>query len=780
MDKEGTKRAVSSLVETFKRYESEGRLSGLNESNTRNAFIDPLFEALGWNMRDLEEVSLEESVSSKRVDYAFRVSGVIRFFVEAKAAGVPLEEKEARQAIDYAYYKAVPWVILTNFRQLIIYNSELEEGSQRFLLFEFSEYVERLDELLKLSKEGFASGELDNYAEKVGKGKKREPITKKLFSDLRQWRKELSSNIAGHSRMNKLDSEQIEEGVQKLLNRFVFIRTCEDRGLENQKLREAVRICREENKKRLMRYLGDVFDEFNEVYDSDLFAPHLAGELYIDNAVLERIIEGMYSYRFNDIDADVLGNVYEQYLAAGIGEKGQLRDKKMIRKEMGIYYTPTYIVDYIVKNTLGELIGKAKNASELSKIRVLDPACGSGSFLIRAFETLGKAYAKTNGGDNEMLTENVSRNAYDILTKNLHGVDLDAKAVEIAELNLLLRAARRRGRLPLLSENIKRGNSLISGTPEEMEKYFGKHWEQKHPFNWEEKFAEVMKEGGFDVVVGNPPYGADVTEEEKIYYVNKYKTTLGKINSYRLFIERTLQLLKDGGLLGLIVPNTWLSDNDSERLRKLILENYKVLKILVLPESLNVFEGVTQATTVIIIQKQKNSELVNNNEIIFMDDVTSKQNFDAFITGRIKQGLFCDFDGYKLITREPVLKIIRKVLSKGKDRIPSLFEVRQGEVNLTNYKEHLRAKRETGTRNLIRGDNIVRYCLVEGSGKEGYVVFRHIERDDSDKKRIILQEVSNMTQIRRLKATLLDHQANLGHTCNYLYLKDKKAPIGAN
>jgi hypothetical protein len=183
---------------------------------------------------------------------------------------------------------------------------------------------------------------------------------------------------------------------------------------------------------------------------------------------------------------------------------------------------------------------------------------------------------------------------------------------------------------------------------------------------------------------------------------------------------------------------------------------------------------------VIIIQKQKNSELVNNNEIIFMDDVTSKQNFDAFITGRIKQGLFCDFDGYKLITREPVLKIIRKVLSKGKDRIPSLFEVRQGEVNLTNYKEHLRAKRETGTRNLIRGDNIVRYCLVEGSGKEGYVVFRHIERDDSDKKRIILQEVSNMTQIRRLKATLLDHQANLGHTCNYLYLKDKKAPIGAN
>jgi len=348
-----------------------------------------------------------------------------------------------------------------------------------------------------------------------------------------------------------------------------------------------MREWKQERKRKLVSYVKDIFAEFRDNYDSDIFFPHAAGDLSLDDEVLEQVINGLYenpetgvSYKFSEIDADVLGNIYEQYLASILRKGGGLLDREAKRKEMGIYYTPTYIVDYIVKNTLGELLSKAKSAEVLEKIRVLDPACGSGSFLIRAYEALYDAYQKANGGDNEMLGENVSKNAYSILTKNLHGVDLDPKAVEIAELNLLLKAVTRRGLLPPLSENIKCGNSLISGTEEELEKYFGKHWEEKRPFNWEQEFPEVMKEGGFDVVIGNPPYGAEL-EEYTEFIKEKYRTNIGKINSYRLFIERAISLVKNNGFIGFIVPNTWLSDNDSALLRKEMLTKVRILKIVV-------------------------------------------------------------------------------------------------------------------------------------------------------------------------------------------------------
>ncbi|MCX6768296.1 MAG: N-6 DNA methylase, partial [Candidatus Micrarchaeota archaeon] len=471
--------------------------------------------------------------------------------------------------------------------------------------------AQRIDELRHLSRKSFSKGEIDEFAERVGKGRAREPLPKVLFSDFREWRRMLSKNIMEHSRMNKLTKEQVDEGVQKLLNRFVFIRTCEDRKLENQRLQEAVRLCKEEKKKKLTRYLSDIFFDFNDTYDSDLFAPHLAGELYVDDHVMESLIEGLYKYTFDDIDADVLGNVYEQYLASVLREGGGLREKDSKRKEMGIYYTPTYIVDYIVKNTVGELVKNAKTHEELEKIRILDPACGSGSFLIRAFSLLNGAYAKKNGGDQEMLGENVSRNAYTALTKNLFGVDLDPKAVEIAELNLLLRAARKRGRLPLLSSNIKRGNSLISGTPEELEKYFGKQWKEKHPFNWGEEFAEVMNGGGFDVVIGNPPYmnvKRGYFEDEKKWLEDRYETAKGQYDLYRLFLERAIKLCKDGGFISFIIPRRAATNENEIALRRFILDRCKIVKIA---ECGAAFEDASVENVIFVLQKcsdEKNRE----------------------------------------------------------------------------------------------------------------------------------------------------------------------------
>jgi len=612
MGKEDAKKAISSLVETFKRYESEGKLAGLNESNTKAAFIEPLFEALGWNVRDLEEVSRERQVLRGRADYAFRISDVTRFFVEAKAAGVALEEKEAWQAINYAYMKSVPWAVLTNFRELVVYNADWKakrsEDSQ-FLRFSCSDYVQRFEDLWLIGKESVSSGALDRKAETYGKKAAREPVSRALYQDLMRWRSLLSKSVARNDPRKKLSKEQVDEGVQRFLNRLIFIRTCEDRKIENERLREALRTWSSDGKRRLISHIRDIFDDFNELYDSDIFAPHMAGNLLIDDSELEKVVSGLYEsqdgvyYDFDAIDADVLGNIYEQYLATVMREGGGMLEREGKRKEMGIYYTPTYIVDYIVKNTLGELASGARDGSELERIKVLDPACGSGSFLIRAFEVLRDAYEKKNGGDHEMLGENVTHNAYTILTKNLHGVDLDPKAVEIAELNLLLRAARRKGLLPPLSDNIKRGNSLISGTPEEMERHFGKHWRDKHPFNWEEQFAGVMGEGGFDVVMGNPPYlnvKRGFFQDEQNFLETKFETAKGQYDLYRLFIERGLQLLKDGGYLGFIIPRRSFTNENEIYLRKYLLDKSNIRVIVDVGTA---FEDASVEAGILIVQK---------------------------------------------------------------------------------------------------------------------------------------------------------------------------------
>lgn len=246
------------------------------------------------------------------------------------------------------------------------------------------------------------------------------------------------------------------------------------------------------------------------------------------------------------------------------------------------------------------------------------------------------------------------------------------------------------------------------------------------------------------------------------------------MNSYKLFVERAINLLKDQDYLGFIVPNTWLSDNDSTLLRKLILTKTKIIKVLVLPESLRVFAGVTQATTVIILQKETNIEMVKKNMIIFLDEVTEKRNFDEFITGEIKQETFHHFEDYKILTKESVLNVITKIQKSGNERLSKYFNINQGEVNLTVYKEYLRNSEEPNSRILIRGNNIGRYSLdFTNSHKEGFIVFSNLKKDNSDKKRIILQEVSNMANKRRLKVVLLDFEANLGHTCNYLYFIDQ-------
>ncbi len=341
-----------------------------------------------------------------------------------------------------------------------------------------------------------------------------------------------------------------------------------------------------------MQRLRQIFIYYDGYYDSDLFAPHLLDDnrLHIDEYLIADILNGLYdipggmaSYDFSVIDADVLGRVYEQYLgyvSKHVEERAKqaqarlalgfaadfdykLVEKKQHRKEQGIYYTPKFVTDYIVRETVGRFL-QEHTYNENLNIKILDPACGSGSFLIRAYDELLKYHADVRS---KSTTEMDNFDRMPILTSNIFGVDLDQQAVEIARLNLLLRGLAKRDHLPPLTDNIKRGNSLISGTEEELKGYFGENWRDKHPFNWEYEFKDIMANGGFDIVIGNPPYVRIQTlpRDEADYYRSHFSSAHGSFDLYVLFIEKAIKLLKDRGKLGLITSGKFLKSPTAKR-----------------------------------------------------------------------------------------------------------------------------------------------------------------------------------------------------------------------
>ena len=267
-----------------------------------------------------------------------------------------------------------------------------------------SEFLEDFDELWLLSRESFEQGLFDKEAEKWGKKTKKSSIDKQLLTDFTRFRELLSKNITKLNLSKNLTEEELDESIQRIFDRLIFIRNCEDRELEAKKLISNLREWESRGRGQLIKNLREVFAYFDKNMIAKLFAKHLCDSLEIDNDVLQEIIEGLYhtkdnsvSYDFSIIDADVLGTIYEQYLSHILKKtekRAKLTENHAHRKEQGIYYTPTYIVDYIVRNTLGELLKDKEINAE--KIKVLDPACGSGSFLIKAFDVLNEYYQQND------------------------------------------------------------------------------------------------------------------------------------------------------------------------------------------------------------------------------------------------------------------------------------------------------------------------------------------------------------------------------------------------
>ncbi len=647
---------IIELISKYEQIKKSGEIKKYNEESTKKDFIIPLFEALGWNVynrgRRNDSISAEETISKKRVDYGFRINGIPKFFLEAK----PLKEENIEknsdyvtQAIDYAWMKSCSWAILTNFETIAVYNADLKDanfGNNILFIFHTSDFLMN-DNFKLLSKKSVEKNGLDDLAKERYKKQMKYSIDKQLLQDMIHFREILSKDIVRNNQDRHLTQDDLDETVQRILDRLIFIRNAEDKSIEGEKIQGIVRQWSEKGKGNLIKEISRIYKEYDNKYNSKLFAHHLCDNLYIDDKALQEVIEGLnqskdnsYRYDFSFIESDVLGNIYEQYLGnilKSTPKRAKLEESKTHRKEQGIYYTPSYIVDYMVRNTVGEYI-KTHTPEEIRKVRILDPACGSGSFLIRAYKELEDYWLNYYSRNKEIpkSVRNVEQVKFDdlytesemvkfystkteILKNNIFGVDLDPKAVEIAQLNLLLRISESKQRLPMLQNNIKVGNSLVDD-PSISDK----------AFKWEEEFPEIMKEGGFDIVIGNPPYiksrdAKDIETRKFIENSGKYETSYKMWDMFVPFVEKGIKLLRKHGKFSMIIPDTIGVTDYTQKLGKMIIEKYSLYQIDFFPD-IEVFTKVGVRSKIIFVQND--NKITKCKRVIHENEITNERVLD--------------------------------------------------------------------------------------------------------------------------------------------------------
>jgi len=634
--------AISKLVQGFLGL-SPAELRKYQETEVRTNFIDPLFAALGWKMDDRGQVERETTVEEgKRPDYIFKVNTIPQLYLEAKAFREDSRNLEyARDAITKAYNKGVSWAGVTNFSNLVVFDAYEEVAStarpRAVLDLTTESYAAKDSSLSFLTPTELSDGSLRNRAIETGIRRRPVPIEKRLYESMRTWRETLHNAIARF--LDWQTDEQFragDEAIQRLIDRLIFLRNCEDRGIDAPQLRALSHKIKQRQQRNVYvaKTIVDLFESAAATYDSEIFQAdalidvvlrQLTARTDLDD-ILEKVVQGLFSvpqsfaeYNFAQMDADVLGQVYEQYLSyvperqkrlamkpmlPGM-EKGEiaLTAKKERRKEHGIYYTPGWVVQYIVENTVGQFLKEnSKHPDRIDNLRVLDPACGSGSFLIRAYECLLQHHAQTLRIDVDDLPMQLRAR---ILRRNIFGVDIDPQAVEIARLNLLIRMVRKREPLPELKDNIRLGNSILFGDEKQMRALLGSDYLERRPFDWWKEFPEIMNEGGFDVVIGNPPYVKEYVSRQPFIDLRASRIAdyyEGKSDIWYAFACLAIDLLKDGGLHSFIATNNWNTNAGARILRRKILTEAQLIEYLDFGDH-RVFETAGIQTMVYLLRK---------------------------------------------------------------------------------------------------------------------------------------------------------------------------------
>ncbi len=674
--------------------------------------------------------------------------------MEAKKPSVVIKDEiePAYQVRRYGWSAKLSISIITDFEEFAIYdctkkpNPTDKASVARIKYINFKDYLKEFDFLWEtFSKDRVLKGSFDKFVAGNASKKGTTTVDKEFLQSLDKWRTLFAEAIAKQNKT--LDEDEINFAVQQTIDRIIFLRIAEDRSIEpygNLKLTV-----------KQGDYYKNLFEQFlraDDKYNSGLFdfkKDKICGSLAIDNKTLKVIINELYypesPYEFSVLSVEILGSAYEQFLGKQIKidkfHRAKIEEKPEVRKAGGVYYTPQYIVEYIVKNTVGKLI-ENKTPKEVGKIKIVDPACGSGSFLIGAYQYLldwHKNHYSNNGKpskgkkDNPLTPEGNLTTAEKkrILLNNIFGVDIDVNAVEVTKLSLLLKCMEGETEasiaqtsmfnervLPTLDENIKSGNSLV-----DTDFYGYELFEQEKkikPFNWQKEFPDVFemkkttsnqdfkkqldkvkklqqdsddllnkyvvkepqqeygKICGFDIVIGNPPYGALFSIDELSYFRNRYNTSVWRGESYLMFIEQGLKLLNLNGSLSFIVPDTLLNLGFTQPTRELLLRNSRILEIVGLPS--NVFFAATVDTIILHTEKANYTDKFHSSNV-WVKTFGKKQTISSIENPQkdffVKTKDWFEQNSFNLQTDNTENGLVNK-LESGKENIGNIADIFSG------------------------------------------------------------------------------------------------------
>lgn len=684
---EEMKRRTAERVEQYTSHLSEYKSQAYNETEVRVDFVNPFFKSLGWDVdnmaglpQHLREVTHEATVlvdengqkRSKKPDYSFRVGTETLFYLETKKPCVDIttDNAPAFQLRRYGWSGNLKISVLTNFNDLYIYDCTVrpvendEVGIALIAHYTYKDYVEKFDEIYGLlSKEAVLSGDFAARFDHIQDAFRREPFDEYFLKQIREWRLMLGTDIVKNN--SGIDGNTLNISVQRILNRIIFLRICEDRSFEDYELLKNIHTYNE-----LKRF----FIAADKKYDSGLFEILEEDNFSLSDEVLPDIFKNLYypnnSYEFDVVDPYIIGQIYEIFLDEQLvidADGNVVQEKKPEAVDsQGAVNTPKNVTDIIIEQTLSGLF-LGKTAHDVLDLRIADICCGSGNFLLSVYEYAinyctewymnhDRENAIRLGYINVMPGTDMCRLSFalrkEILVKNIWGVDIDPLAVEVAKFSLclkLLEAAsaeeidayiRQTGLrvLPRLDENIKNGNSLVDMSYVKFAPDIYEDDEKLNTikmFDWNSEFGGK----GFDAIVGNPPYirvqnMVRYSPEEYAFYKSEYSgyqtAESDLLDKYFIFIERAWTLLNKDGLIGYIVPHKFMNIMSGDVMRKFLSEKRAVKRIIHLGTH-QAFLKRSTYTCILVLSKEKQNEF----DIAFVGDwnrflFDHKADFDTY------------------------------------------------------------------------------------------------------------------------------------------------------
>jgi adenine-specific DNA-methyltransferase len=774
---------VKQLVKHFKEQEAAYLSPGYQESQVRQDFIDKFFTALAWDVTHEvqknpyeQEVKIENKVntsgSQRRADYAFFISPNyrdVKFFVEAKKPSRSLSNpNDYYQAIRYGWNSKTPIAVLTDFEEFHIldcrFKPDIKTALDRKLeVFHYSDYED--EEKFKkifylLSHDEVSNGSIEKYSSTLpkprGKGVKQgmfkteyKAVDEAFLEALDGYREQLAHVFKNKNQ--KLEGEELTEAVQRTIDRLVFIRFLEDKSIEEPSIvaikdkpavwKALISLC-----KRLEpKYNGLVFKPHRIIDSPDFIPPD--DKMFA--AICDELANPTSPYDFDKIPISILGSIYERFLGKVVSttdKRAKIIEKPEVRKAGGVYYTPEYIVRYIVTETVGKVI-EDKTPKEISQMAFADIACGSGSFLIEVYNQLldyhTKYYnefpEKAKKGDvetREGKTVLSLKKRQEILVNNIYGVDIDFQATEVTQLSLYLKLLEdvtmndafqysllKEKILPDLKNNIVCGNSLIGRDILDAKLFDDETEHTLKPMNFEDVFPDIMNPstrsgGGFDVVVGNPPYRMlqphNTTTKLLNYLKEHFFAADFKIDLFHLFMQKGISILRAKGMLGYIVPTTVLNNVYVESLRTWVMDNACINSIAVCPE--HVFETADVHTSILVFTRESNAKERSSNMIRISTSPVNSLTDDKNIYSYTHQQRFSDLPGkvWNVLLNETNGQLIKQ-LTENYKKLEDITAINRGLITGDRGKFFASTKESKGHVPIIAGGDVERYYTKPSS-----------------------------------------------------------------